>query len=125
MWSDRASVNPWISETENVKAKTCPGVVRIPQFFNEIMTGVGYPLRGTETDDVFARWSYDPRKKRSRSPKKKSRGKAKRKPRGRAWNDAERPRSNQMADALYGAPEEPAFQRVRRASDDDVFNRSG
>lgn len=127
MWSDRASVNPWISETKKVKAKTCPGIVRIPQFFNEIMAGVGYPLRGTETDEVFARWSHDPRKKRPTLPKKKSTTKKKRKKKsgGRAWHEVERPRSSQLATALYGAPDEPAFTRSRRSRDDDVFSRSG
>lgn len=64
MWSDSAAINPWIKKTRRVVGKTCPGIIRIPQFFDEIMTELGYPATSNHTDEVFRRWGRDPRPRR-------------------------------------------------------------
>ncbi len=131
MWSDLARVNPWIAETKNVKAKTCPGLARIPQFFDEILTGVGYPLRGTEIDDVYQRWSRDPRKRSIAVPAPKgaprrrpARGRKRRPKRQRvtgrrqAWLQVDRPEAGALAFSRARA-DEVFFERRAFAPDDD------
>ena len=90
MWSDVAAVSPWISESKTVKAKTCPGIARIPQFFDEVMRGLGYPAAGSELDAVYARWSSDPRKREIKPPRRRRR-------RGKRLGSFQRLRNNEDA----------------------------
>jgi hypothetical protein len=56
MWGNLGPFSPWIDDS----ALTCPGLARIPQFFEELMPKLGCKLRGSEVEELWARWSERP-----------------------------------------------------------------
>lgn len=49
--------SPWLS----MKAKTCPGVYRIRQYFRELLPAVGYAPKADAEAELFGRWDRVPR----------------------------------------------------------------
>ncbi len=62
MFGNRHSNSPWIGENKEDWAKTCPGLIRIEQFYKEILPTLGYSPAQDEDDIVFARWQPPPRR---------------------------------------------------------------
>lgn len=71
MFGNRHSNSPWVGEQKDDAGKTCPGLIRIEQFYKEILPALGYSPADDEDDIVFARWRPPPRSKR---PVKKTGG---------------------------------------------------
>lgn len=58
MWGNTPASNSWLAQ----HAKTCPGVPRIEQLYSNVLPTLGYAPAATEIDDMFARWTADPRR---------------------------------------------------------------
>lgn len=66
MWGNTPTLNEWLGAQ-----KICPGVPRITQFYQDLMPAVGFVPGTNAMDEMFARWTSDPRRKSSgrRRPK--------------------------------------------------------
>jgi hypothetical protein len=109
MWGDSPRYNTWLGETP----KTCPGLIRIPQFFKEILPHVGYAPADDAVNEVWRRWIGPPKwagVPGRQQPPGGGKGSRKKKKGARAavgdWNT------------------DDAFRRVQLAqADDDLFRR--
>lgn len=67
MWGNTPTLNEWLG-----RIKTCPGVPRITQFYQDVLPAVGFVPGATAMDEMFARWTEDPRRKSSSRRRSKS-----------------------------------------------------